>query len=310
MITAIDSTRLMRAFGVLAALLFVLGACTTTQVNQKRADRYFDQGEYASALSMYEHVMEEQGPTFDVYYSIGRCAVQLEQWDKAIEAFEEARALESSFPDTYEKLAYCYGRKGQADKREETWRALLRIVPNHPKAHLALASIEFDRANYDKSVEHYRTYLTAEPSDVMTRSSLSAALIAQKKHQAAISELKKALAIDPKCVLCHFNLGVAYMGASQPEKAERELIVVTSLEPANQDGWIYLAAVYVRLGNSPRAIETLAEATEYGFADWARVEADVDFRPILDDARYQELKTRKPPQAPASDLPADSPAAP
>lgn len=274
-------------------LLFALG-CSTTDVNRKRADRYFDQGEYDRAAEKYEQLLEELGPSFELYDALGRTAMAQENWAKAAGYFEEARALDSGFPDTYERLATCYARLEQEEKREEIWRALLRMRPNHPKANLALAAIEFDRANFERSVEHYRIFLAAEPENVVIRSSLGAALIAMQRYEAGSDELRRALEIDPACVMCRFNLGVAHLGSGKPERAEREFIVVTALEPASQDGWLYLAASYVRMGQTLRALETLEEATQHGFSDWARLEADLDFRPLVGDSRYQDLKARKP----------------
>lgn len=270
-----------------------LSGCQTVEMERKRADRFYERQMYPEAIEKYDVVRKLEGDTFLTLYSLGKSYEAISDWQKACEFFAQARDFEPRFPDTYVKLAACYARQNMDDKVQQTWETLLQYDNKHPLANASLASIYFDQQLYEKAEAHYKTYLEVKPDDVIIRSALGAALVAQKKYQAAINQLQQALRTDPTCVLCHFNLGVAFLGAGNNESAEREFIVVTGVQPAYQEGWVYLAATYARMGRTLEAIETLAEATGYGFNDWSRVENDSDFSSVITHGRYKELKAKK-----------------
>jgi|GEM_PF-5148441 len=277
---------------LIAISILALSGCKTVEMERKRADRYFERGMYAKAIDKYDLVRQLEGDTFLTMYSLGKSSEGLSNWAKACEYFAQARDFEPRFPDTYVRLANCYTKLGQDDKVKETWETLLTYEKKHLLANAALASIYFDLQNYNQAEAHYKIYLQEKPDDVIVRSALGAALVAQQKYQAAIIQLKLALKTDPTCVLCHFNLGVAYLGAGNHEEAERAFIVVTGTQPAYQEGWVYLAAAYARMGRNLKAIETLERAVTYGFNDWPRIEGDSDFTTIIAHVRYLELRNK------------------
>lgn len=280
-------------------------SCSNLEIARKRADNYYNLGQYVEATEKYSKVMEIEGASFGSLYSRAQCQAHLKNWDRACTDFEAAREINPDFPDTYEKLANCYGRMDKQAEVQKAWQTLLKINPKHPKANAALASIYFDQQRYSDAEARYQAYLEIRPDDVIVRSAMAAGMIAQDRPEAAVKELKRALADDPKCVLCHFNLGVAYLGAGRLEEAEREFIVVSAIEPAYQDGWVYLAATYCRLGEKLKAIETLAAAKNHGFYDWQRIAGDTDFESIIAHPRYMELTNGLGPKVrqPTSDGP-------
>jgi hypothetical protein len=71
----------------------------------EQANRQFDAGADAEAASGYQKVLEQDGPSGEVYYNLGNVYQRQGQWGRAILSYERARLLTPRDPDLRANLA-------------------------------------------------------------------------------------------------------------------------------------------------------------------------------------------------------------
>ena len=72
-----------------------------------------------------------------------------QEFDKAIECFEEAIKLDPKFDTAYNALAEALNRSGKLDEAIETAKKMVEISPNDPISHTALSRLYVQKGLID-----------------------------------------------------------------------------------------------------------------------------------------------------------------
>lgn len=70
-----------------------------------RANAIFEAGDFANAAAAYEEIIMNHGPRASVYYNLGNSHLRMEDYGRAILAYERARLLSPRDPDLRSNLA-------------------------------------------------------------------------------------------------------------------------------------------------------------------------------------------------------------
>jgi tetratricopeptide (TPR) repeat protein len=71
----------------------------------EQANALFEAGDFAGAADAYERILEEHGPRAAVFYNLGNSHLRMEDYGRAILAYERARLLTPRDPDLRSNLA-------------------------------------------------------------------------------------------------------------------------------------------------------------------------------------------------------------
>lgn len=133
---------------VLCALLAILFAAPVRaelpRASASSAAEAYQAGDYAAAAKVYSALIDESGPTVDLYFNLGTAELRAGRLGHAVLAFERALRLDPTDEDVAHNLAEA--RKSVIDQvvgaREEApfIERLGERVPVNPVGHLFLAS--------------------------------------------------------------------------------------------------------------------------------------------------------------------------
>lgn len=133
------------------------------------------------------------------YFLKGKALFQLEQYDAALEALNQALELNPSSSESYGLLSQIYMNNDETEKTSEAIENAVKFAPDNAENWMLLA--EFDEKNDDDFN--------------------------------AISALQSAIKYEPNNAAHHFEIAKEYLKINNPEKALEAIDKAMALEPKN-----------------------------------------------------------------------------
>lgn len=161
--------------------------------------------------------------------------------------------------------------------------------------------------NVDEARKCYEAARKLEPSNVNYLNNLGTAYAGLKQYINAERVYRKALKIDPKDALIYKNLGTLYVTLGKLPKAKKAYDEARALdptifvtqghlsieEPTNIHGRgamnYMMARSCVQAGMTDCALEHLRASINEGYTTTKKVEADPDFKPLLNVYAFQQM---------------------
>ncbi len=179
----------------------LLGDSTITDrwielVEQKHPEAY-DQVRW-SRLTRYADAAESEG-TAEAYFDYGFQLMELEQYELAIEQFNQAMELDEVYNDLHFNIAACYENLG----------------------------------NFEKALEYYRDEMNIDPVDEDVPFRIGRTALELGLYGDAIPAMRRAIEIYDDSEN-HQLLGQALAGTGHTSEAIRELITALDMDPQNK----------------------------------------------------------------------------
>lgn len=116
----------------------------TPDYHVKIAGKYYRRGDYRKAeeecrraLLLYPFHKEAQ-------FNLGNAYVQLEEWDNAVKAFQQAIWIKDTYPEPHYGMAVVHARLGKLVKSREFLKRYLQFRPHDQNARELMKKIEGD----------------------------------------------------------------------------------------------------------------------------------------------------------------------
>ena len=161
--------------------------------------------------------------------------------------------------DLYEQ-ALASSRAGDHKKAIDQLKKAIALSPDFALALNELGMQYLQQNELDKAAESLREALRQAPDDFIPRLNYGLVLLQQKDYKEAEVELRSAIEKNESSPPAHEYRGRALIGLHRLEEAEKELQRALTLggdQAVNSHR--YLGAVYMQLGDDPRAIKELQE---------------------------------------------------
>jgi tetratricopeptide (TPR) repeat protein len=197
--------------------------------------------------------------------------VARQSWTEAIAAYREAVAASPKDAVLRNRLGICYQRAGDAKAARAQYRKAVDLRKDYAAAWNNLGTLDHARGRYKQAASAYGKAIRLEPSVAVFHKNLGAVWLARGDVAKALEAWGEALRLDPVSL------------ESEAVKAP-----AAGLDLAKQ--YYLYAKLFAARGQVDRALELLAKAHAAGFSDFAKVEHDRDFAPLVADPRYAALK--------------------
>jgi tetratricopeptide (TPR) repeat protein len=122
------------------------------------------------------------------HWSVGNCWKEKKRYDKAIEEYKEALALDPRFADAYNNLGEAYFAQGMLDAAEGSFSRAIRVEPDYASGYNNLGVVYETRGDMNKAIELYRKAIEIEPGHVLARKNLADAYRKTGQTQKATEE--------------------------------------------------------------------------------------------------------------------------
>jgi tetratricopeptide (TPR) repeat protein len=154
---------------------------------------------------------------------------QGQDYNKAIEEYQQVLAKDPSFPGVHFALGENYYGKVDFPNAEKELRLALQEDPNHPRANYYLADILVKSGRLNEAVPLLELSVPAEPGFMKGYFLLGKCYAAQGKLPEALKLLQKATEMDPDDKNVHYQLAQLYTKLNEPAKSEEQMKIFQKL---------------------------------------------------------------------------------
>jgi tetratricopeptide (TPR) repeat protein len=164
------------------------------------------------------------------YELLGETSYTLNQYDKAIDAYQQATLLGTKNSEAYLLMGHSYLAVDQYKAAIEAYSKALFYKPEDWYARSYLGRAYYNSGSYKEAVSSIRKCLEiAEDGSGQVLQLLGDSLYSLGRPREAIAPYKKSLEIKPQCAGWQLKLARAYKASGQNEKANKVMQVYGQL---------------------------------------------------------------------------------
>ena len=216
------------------------------------ADKYYNEGDYRSALIFAYKELREYGLDFDVtarltdiYEAMGLHGSAINCWFRYLDVAED-----EDLPDVYEGLAVCYLAIGNEGQSAFYYNRLIDAddsLPEETKLDI------IDAFSKDKR-DGFRFVYPPELADYSQELSIGTKALKDGNFRRAITELSKVIKGSKEYVEAKEAQAVAHLLACETDKAEALCVELLKENPEEVRVLATLAAVYIEQGRKEESL--------------------------------------------------------
>lgn len=177
-------------------------------------------GKQEAGINFFQDYLSKYPYSKEGWYNMGMLYSSYELYEKAIEAYEYALAIDETFLSVILSKAHALSSMGHFNAAIKTYKDALRIDKHDSSTYYLIGENYSNLEEYSKAIEYY----------------------------------KKCLKLDDKHSDAWVGIGIAKNELGSPEAATKYIWKAVQLEPYNSDFWTILAYTESRAGNTERAI--------------------------------------------------------
>jgi len=225
-----------------------------------RADTMLKRKEAKEALPLIQWMLEQSPESDEIYGLLGNCHFQMEQYQEARMAYEQALRNRGDNPHHLTRLGNSYKKLRNFPKAEECYRAVLALDSSFGPAHSRLGWILAMRRDWAEALDHFTRCVELEPNSANARCNLGNALCAMGMPKEGLKELNAGLTIDPRSR----PLLRTKISALHSTRREEEALELAKLALEYYPGDKELQSIHDQIveGPKPRVIKSLDEINQ------------------------------------------------
>lgn len=187
---------------------------------------------------------------------------------KAVELFEKAVAIDSSYALAWAGVAQSYSADGGAtattlgvsprvayERAKPAVQKALQLDPNLSEAHCAAAAIKmYWDLDYAGAEQELRRALELNPRNSIALTHYAFLLQCLRRFDESMAVRQRQLEVDPLTAGVQWGVANCYLTARQDERGIRQALFVLSMEPNYEEVYVALTRIYALRGEYDQAI--------------------------------------------------------
>ncbi len=202
------------------------------------------------------------------YFYRGNAWADKGEYDKAIDAYTEALAMNSKLTPAYNNRGRAWHDKGEYDKAIADYNQALAIKPKDADAYGCRGSAYLKKREYDKAIADFTEALAIKPNDAdvcYSYSNRGEAWREKGENDKAIADYNQALAVNPNFDLAYNNRGIVWRAKGEYAKAIADYSHAAKLAPDdahayNNLAWLYATCHDEKYRDGKKAVENAKKA--------------------------------------------------
>jgi tetratricopeptide (TPR) repeat protein len=190
------------------------------------ASDYVLLGDYVDADKWFSEVTQERPDDANAWYLLGRTEYSESDYPKAIASFQHALGLRAHYIEAENNLGLAWRDINQPDKAREAFQTAIAWQADHPidsQPYLNLGTLLADASQFGQALPNLMRAVELAPDNPRAHEVLAHVYEATNNLPGAQSELEKAVTLAPKASALHFQLARVYRRQGMQEQAKREL---------------------------------------------------------------------------------------
>lgn len=225
---------------------------------------YRELKEFAKAAGAYENFLNfKPKNAWEGYLRLGLCRIELNQFENAITALQEALKEKPQDLKINYYLAQAYQKSNLYEKAEEVYKFLAQLTPEEASTYYRTILRMYDDAGKnEKAIEAAKKLIELNPEREIDVYNLGLMYMKLKRYDEAIETFNNVLAINPDYEYSYYNIGYCYSQQKKHRKSIEAFKKLVELAPDNADGWFNIGIAYMLLKNFDAALEPLKKTVE------------------------------------------------
>jgi len=194
----------------------------------------------------------------EAYFTEGEKYLKARDFDKAIELYKKALAIDPSYGAAYAGLGVSYCQTQQWQLAVATFQKYQTLTKLHPVFLVLFGNAHRQLKQYDEAFKVFRSIISLQPEKQFLRDAyygIGETYLDMRQYQDAESAFETALRIDPTDANALRELGNSYYSLKQYPKALAAVQQAIRLKPDNARSVQLLGFIYVRMGKRAEALE-------------------------------------------------------
>jgi TolB-like protein/Flp pilus assembly protein TadD len=213
------------------------------------------------------------------------------KWEDAEREFKRAIELSPNYATAYQWYAALLATLGRVDEGRVMISRAHELDPLSMIVGSNVSVYEMLKRNYDASIKNSRKMIELDPDFPYPYITLGLSLLEKGRVAEGIANLEKAAELTEKANVELASLGYAYGVTGERAKAVAIAKEAEQQYSRRESSGLFIAMVYVGLGDKDKAFEWLEKNFEDG-GDLGRLRREIAFDSIRDDPRYKDLLKR------------------
>jgi tetratricopeptide (TPR) repeat protein len=263
----IKMKRSLQIIGAILMIATVFMACQTKEVTSAKV--YIQQNNWEKAIEQLELATKNYPNDAEAWYLLGEGYGTQEEYEKMVNTFESEI---TAAKDKYWVNNFNSGVKAINNEDLEgainAFETAIMIEPERPEAYNNLAITYMRTEDTDKAMDTYERLIKVKPQDVKAMNDLARLYIQEKQYQNAVEVEKKALEIEPSNADAIYSLAMAYDYLGEKDKARAEYQKALEANPKDVDVLFNVARLYFMDGEYDQAIGLFKRVIEQNPDDY------------------------------------------
>ena len=208
--------RIIKALGAIAAV-FILVSLSYLTVKQI--------GIWENSIKLWNYSIEkthEREPLS--FYSRALAYDEMGQFERAIEDYDRAIALNASFTNAYINRGLDFYETGQLERAIIDFDHAISLNPAHAAAYYN-RGLAFDKmGQLDKALADYDQALSLGPYDADAYNNRGRVFSRRGQLDRAIADFDRAISLNPAYSEAYYNRGLVFQRSGQPDKAAQDFM--------------------------------------------------------------------------------------
>jgi tetratricopeptide (TPR) repeat protein len=197
------------------------------------------------------------------WFNLGIAYSNLELFEKAIDAYDFAIAIDETFASAYFNKANCFANLNNYSGAIETYLETSFYEDPEPLTFYYIAECYEKMEKYEAAIQYYTKAIDIDPEFGDAWLGAGVAYDALNNPKVALTYVERAIKIAPTIPDYWFLKGDIQVKLAQVEEGVLSYRKVIELEPNDPEVWLELSMVYADQKDYNKALETLKEGLKW-----------------------------------------------
>jgi serine/threonine protein kinase len=210
-------------------------------------------------------------PSANQIMAVAKTNLFHEQFADAEAGFTEVLSLDPKNAEAFEKRGFCRMNEGQFERSVEDYNAALALEPDDPVTLRHRSTAYLKLRQYQKAIDDLQLVVGLVENKREVKEALAIAYelrshdhFQEGRYQESADDMTEAIKLSPDAAAQYHRRASCFFHLGEYQKAIADLDVAISKEPANAEHFKHRGLSYQRLGNTEEAESNFQKMRELG----------------------------------------------
>ncbi|NER36119.1 MAG: tetratricopeptide repeat protein [Oscillatoria sp. SIO1A7] len=233
----------------------------TAEEAWKRGKARSDQEDYERAIEYFNQATRLSPDYADAYNSRGWAYHLQGKHERAIADFDQAIRLNADYVDAYNNRGWVYYRQGKHERAIADFDRAIRLNPDRARAYFHRGWVYYSQTKYERAIADCNSAIIVNPNYAIAYNCRGVAYAAQKNYERALADYSESLRLNVfEPWIVQTNRGIAYGLQGNYERAIEDYNQAIRLNPNYAIAYVNRGDAHYYQKNYEGAIEDYSQA--------------------------------------------------